>query len=226
MPTRSILFDIDGTLLTGACDHLTSLADTLNEVPGSRVAFEMRGERPHVEGVDLAGFIDVQIVRTLLPDQPAHEVRRIMAQYADTFTSRINAGVAAAGTLVPGAREVLEGLRDRGFSLGISTGNAHRIARAKLRLHRLDDFFAFSSSLGFGDVHADRTAAARAAIVDTDYPAAWCAIVGDTAADMRAARATGARGIGVLTGAATADELRTAGAVDIIGSVADLPTVL
>ena len=51
-------------------------------------------------------------------------------------------------------------------------------------------------------------------------------MVGDTTVDMRAARAAGTQGIGVLCGFGEEAELRRAGADFILPSTADLTAVL
>ena len=59
-----------------------------------------------------------------------------------------------------------------------------------------------------------------------DDPAA-VAVVGDTPSDIRAGVAAGASIVaGVLTGAGTRTELRTAGATHVLDTIAELPDLL
>src|SRR4051794_16688116 len=54
----AVLFDIDGTLATGSSAHLVALLRAVQEQLGERAELSMLGERPHVGGVDVTGWID------------------------------------------------------------------------------------------------------------------------------------------------------------------------
>jgi phosphoglycolate phosphatase-like HAD superfamily hydrolase len=224
-----VLFDIDGTLLVGSISHLLLLGATLSRHLGREVPVRIEGERPMLDHTDVSGWIDVQVVRTVLQAQtpgPPDEARvaELMSLYEREY------GPAAAKrpssmSVVPGAAECLERLHAAGIPLGLVTGNASFVARAKLAAVGLDRFFSFDPDLGFGDWRADRPAAACAAVIaliGDAGDAASLIYAEDTPHDMQAARAAGVRPVGVLTGARTADQLTQAGAAIVIRSVAEL----
>lgn len=224
-----VLFDVDGTLLLGSVSHLAQLGETLSRHLGREVRIDIEGERPMLGGTDISGWIDVQVVRTVLQaDAPGPlseaAVAGVMARFERDYAAAAARRLRSA-TVVDGAIACLERLSAAGIPLGLVTGNASFIARTKFAAMGLERFFRFDPDLGFGDWRADRPAVAAAAaraLVGDAGDLASVAYVGDTPRDMQAARAAGVRPIGVLTGTSTATQLERAGADVVIGSVADL----
>jgi phosphoglycolate phosphatase-like HAD superfamily hydrolase len=66
----------------------------------------------------------------------------------------------------------------------------------------------------------------RLAIVRLGLMPAEALCIGDTPLDVRAGRAAGVAAIGVLSGAGTEAQLRAAGAVAVLASLADVPDFL
>ncbi len=227
-----VIFDIDGTLLVGSSAHLDVLVAVLSETVGRTVEVRMEGERPLIDGWDASGMVDAQVVSRVLATTAsdgadagadADAVARVIDVYTDRFVEGIDAGRLHCGAPVAGAERVLVALRGQGVLLGLSTGNAADVARAKLAAAGIDEGFLFDDRAGFGGRHADRKAVVRAAVESLGLPQSrrtW--LVGDTVSDMVAAASVGLRGIGVLTGAAEADALSSAGASDVLASVAGL----
>jgi phosphoglycolate phosphatase-like HAD superfamily hydrolase len=189
------LFDIDGTLLE--CKdavHYFAFCDALEALSGRALT---------LEGVTAHGNTDVGILRDALalaaiPEEQWRprlpEIRTRMAAFVEARSSEV---CAAA---LPGAREMLAHLRGKGAVLGVATGNLKEIGRLKLRRAGLLDFFevgGWSDEYEYrGDVFRVAIALMRSATGDS---AAIC-IVGDTPADIQAARANGQPVIAVATG--------------------------
>lgn len=236
----AVLFDIDGTLLANSSSHIQFLIDTVTAHTGASHEYELAAENPHIDGRNVSGFTDRQLLEHLVPGDDAHSRRwreRIMIDYPRRFADSVSRGMALTGDVIPGARTTLEVARRAGLALGLSTGNASTVARAKLAAADLDSDFLFTPDLGFGDRWAPREAVVRAAIVGLqgvrspvtaaeEVDPLTIALVGDTVSDMRSAVAHGLTPIGVLTGAATSEQLRRAGARHVLHSVQDLPTML
>ena len=225
---RAVLLDIDGTLATGSSAHLAALLDAAWDVLGLRLELEMVGERPHIGGLDVTGWIDAQVLRMLIDragDAAARpSLQTLVERYVGTYAGRLDAGTAQVGKVVPGAAQVLERLESRGTPLGLVTGNVHGVARLKLAGLGLDRWFSFDRDAGFGDwrsSRADLPAAAAARLGVALGPEVW--LVGDTRADMAGARGAGLTAIGVLTGGDDEEGLRAAGADLVLPSVAGLP---
>ncbi|HET6868651.1 MAG TPA: haloacid dehalogenase-like hydrolase [Solirubrobacteraceae bacterium] len=207
-----VLFDIDGTLLTGATRaHSQALDAAIREVHGVNPA----GVRSHIAP---AGRTDGEIARLILLDlgvsarridELAPDVREACCRiYAQTRPPDLTAHV------VPGIPDVLAWLGERdGVTLGLVTGNYEPIGRLKLRLAGIGKWFA-SAPGGFGSDSEDRAALPAIARRRAGHVRREDAVViGDTPRDIACARADGVRCVAVTTGQYGPDELGDADAV-------------
>jgi phosphoglycolate phosphatase-like HAD superfamily hydrolase len=108
--------------------------------------------------------------------------------------------------LLPGARESLAVVRAAGARVIVVTAKLEATARLSL------DALGLVPDAVFGDVHGPEKATVLTSVGAAVY-------VGDTPADMAAAVAAAARPVGVATGSFTGEELRAAGAADILTSL-------
>lgn len=133
--------------------------------------------------------------------------------------------MASAGRSLPGARETLTALaRHPWIHQSVLTGNLREVARVKLDVFGLNGFLDLDSG-AYGDdsperpklvAIAQRRAARRTgATFDNNRTV----LIGDTPKDVEAGLAAGVRVIAVATGETTVDELRTAGAMTVLGEL-------
>jgi phosphoglycolate phosphatase len=224
-----VLFDIDGTLLAGSLGHLGVLGDVLSRHIGRPVPIHLDGELPTLGETVLAGWVDSQVVRAVLrgdsPEPPDEaEVAAVMAAFERDYTPTA-AAQHSSPRVIDGVADCLERLHDAGVPMGLVTGNASFVARAKLVSLGLERHFRFDRDLGFGDWRMDRSAVGAAAVAAVEREAGGrerIAYVGDTPSDMRAAVAAGTIPVGVLTGSGTIETLTGAGAAVILRSVAGI----
>jgi phosphoglycolate phosphatase len=207
-----LLFDIDGTLVSGAGKaHAQALNAAIGEVHG----VDARDLR---DRINPAGRTDGEIARLILLalgvsalriDERAAEVREACCRiYAQTCPPDLSDHV------VPGIPEVLAWLSERdGARLSLLTGNYEPIARLKLARAGIGKWFA-SGQGAFGSDSEDRAAlpaiarrrAGHARREDT-------IVIGDTPRDIACARADGVRCVAVTSGQYGADKLAGADAV-------------
>jgi HAD superfamily hydrolase (TIGR01549 family) len=121
-----------------------------------------------------------------------------------------------------GAAEALRGLRDAGAALGIVTAGDRSVVVPQLERTGLAEFLPVRV---FGDdlpVHKPDPAPLRLALRKLRLEARpeSVAYVGDAPTDMLMASAAGCRPIGVTSVLGDPDELRAAGAVEVVASVA------
>jgi phosphoglycolate phosphatase len=112
--------------------------------------------------------------------------------------------------LLPGALESLAVVRASGARAVVVTAKFEATARLSL------DALGLVPDAVFGGVHGPEKATVLSSVGAAVY-------VGDTPADMAAAVTAGARPVGVATGSFTADELRAAGAVDVLAALTEFP---
>ena len=110
--------------------------------------------------------------------------------------------------LLPGALEALAAVRAAGASAIVVTAKLEATARLSL------DALGLVPDAVYGGVHGPEKATVLTSVGAAVY-------VGDTPADMAAAVTAGARPVGVATGSFTGDELRAAGAVNVLLSLRD-----
>lgn len=197
LPTKLLLFDIDGTLV---------------KAPSGQVMVEVIAEqlgRPVQNFRELyMGGTDLTLVPQLL------DKNNIRVDDVETFTKtalhlydqRIGPALSVQGTvqLLPGTKALIQGLIEQPqFALGLVTGNTRAGAYAKLAPHRLDGYFAFGA---FGDDDGNRDllpplAVERANVhLSTSFAAEHTWIIGDTLKDIRCAKANGLRCLAVASG--------------------------
>lgn len=194
-----MLFDVDGTLIRAGGAGREALAR------GAAAAFGMPVEdvRALAQNIDFRGRVDSVLIHefTLCAGRdPGALDGRVLAEYLAVLPETL---AVAPYEILPGVPGLIETLEARGDVLvGLLTGNVRAGARLKLAcagLERLAD-----RPGGFGDDGADRFAVAaigvRRAIEAGARSAAQVVVIGDTEHDILAARAAGARSVGVLTG--------------------------
>jgi phosphoglycolate phosphatase len=210
------LFDIDGTLLhCKDAVHYFAFCDALTRAAGRPVT---------LDGIAVQGKIDPGILRDAFHHAgvPEQQWRPQLASLLQRMGEHVEAHAAEFDIeVLPGVRETLTHLQERGKLLGVGTGNLQRIGWAKLSHCGLRGFFTlggFSDNYEMrGDMIAGAVAAARATL---NNPDAAVLVLGDTPGDIAAARFAGVDVIAIATGIYTAAQLAAADLV--IGSMLDL----
>lgn len=196
------LFDIDGTLLRNRDrTHLESFHEGVRKVLDCTIPFDR---------VVMQGNTDPGILRDAFLLSPIPE-SRWQAAIAPILAEMEAYMVARHEQMQPvrlaGVEAMLTYLADRGALLGVGTGNLATIGWLKIEKTGLREWFSFG---GFSDqfsARADMIAnAARLACEQAGTVVTPC-VVGDTVADIRAARANGLPTIAVASGQQTFEAL-------------------
>lgn len=197
------LFDIDGTLL--------NCADAVHYFAFCKVLQSIVGRPVSLDGVVAHGNTDVGIVRDALKLAGLNEsdwrpklleIKEAMCEYVQTRQEKM------CVSALPGAREVLQHLRGKGAIVGVATGNLEAIGRLKLGRAGLLPFLEFGC---WSDACEHRSEVFRAA---REKARSWGAghtsvcVVGDTPADIAAARANELQIIAVASGIYSAEVLQ------------------
>jgi phosphoglycolate phosphatase len=197
------LFDIDGTLLhCRDAVHYFAFCDVLTSIAGRPLT---------LDGVVTHGNTDVGILRDAW--RRAGVPESAWRPTLESIRQQMCAKVAAREhelcvEVMPQVRETLEALRGRGALLGVATGNLEKIGATKLRRAGLLEYFSFA---GWSDAFEWRADVFREAMRQARALAgerATICVVGDTPADIRAARDTDLPVIAVATGVHPFEELQ------------------
>lgn len=200
----SILLDLDGTLVDSAPGILSSCRAALAELGHG-------GDLP----VDLSGLIGPpveDIMRVLLAPYGDERVEEAVAAYRADYGARGLFGSAPYA----GVAESLAAMRSAGAQLILATSKRRAFAERILEHIGVDGLFAavHGSEPGGALDHKPELIAhiARRHALTPDR----CVMVGDRRYDISGAHANGIRGLGVLWGYGSRDELEGAGADGLV----------
>ena len=212
------LFDIDGTLL--------NCTDAVHYFGFCRTLSALAKQPIDLDGVVTHGNVDPAILRDALVQAGVSD--ELWLPHLDQLQASVSDYVEAHTCdfrveVLPSVREVLQHLQRQGALLGVATGNLERVGWAKLRTAGLDESFSFG---GFSDgcwtrteVFAKAVAIARARLGNADAP---LCVIGDTPADIEAAKANGLAVISVATGVYRPEQLAAAQPDFLVGSMDEL----
>ena len=207
------LFDLDGTLIDSELGIFSCIRHALAQMdvpaPTPEVLRDWIGPPLH------QGF-------AALMDNDAAKVALAIDHYHDRFKAigwREHA-------VYPDVARLIDGLQTAGHTLAVVT--------SKPRLHALP----IVESLPFGDAfqhvygpepgnpHCEKASMIGAALADFDCAPERAVMIGDRRFDMEGAVANGVRGLGVLWGFGSREELTLAGATAIAGDPQELAGLL
>jgi phosphoglycolate phosphatase-like HAD superfamily hydrolase len=203
---RLVLFDIDGTLL---------ISRGIGREAKRRAMLECFGRTGDLDTQVFGGKTDWGIVAELLAPHgvSSADVGRAMPAYEALMAQHMREIIGGyRADAIPHAMELLHTLRERDDTLvGLVTGNTSKTAAIKLEMARYDPkWFPVGA---FGNESADRADLTRLALERAQDLAgraikgADVAVIGDTPADIQAARAIDAIAVAVCTGYVSRNEL-------------------
>jgi len=216
MQYRAVLFDLDGTLL----DTLEDLADSTNAALAA-LGFP---PRPVEEYRVLVGDGIRNLALRALPQghKDAETVDRCVRMTRSEYGRRWDAKTRP----YPGVPELLDGLARRGVHMGILSNKPDAATREVVAKLLFEWTFDVVRGAQEGvPLKPDPAAALDVAAALSTEPRHFL-YLGDTNTDMQTARTAGMRAVGALWGFRTAEELRAAGAQDLIGRPQDLLPLL
>jgi phosphoglycolate phosphatase len=225
MTPALILFDVDGTLLLSGRAGLRAMTRAFQQAFGIADAFK---------GESFGGRTDSYLVSKALKAAGLSDTSENHDRFRDTYLPLLAEEIQHPGQghkgLMPGARELLEALQEHDhLHLALLTGNYRDAAEIKLQHFEIWDFFEWGA---FSDDHQDRNqlvpiARSRAEIYDIPAEAIERVIViGDTPHDIECARVAGAKSIAVATGGFTVEQLKEAGADEVLPNLSDTDRVI
>ncbi len=224
MLARLILFDIDQTLVFMDGAGMKCLRRAFREVCGA-----------DLDGVIPDGKTDPVILREALAHAriPYGRWAALEQQCLEMYSECLHEELAVPNPrrqVKPGVVALLEALQVADWAhLGLLTGNMEATGRLKLRALGLEQYFPVggfasdcSNRCNLGPVALER--ARRHFGIPFEPSQVW--VVGDTAHDVEAAHALGARALAVATGRYPVEVLEQTRAEVVLPDLSDLPRVL
>ena len=211
------LFDIDGTLLNSLDSvHYFAFLHAVRNVLGIAI---------RLEGIPVHGNTDTGIVREALrrAGVPDRVVQARLPTILETMCAEVGRNYDELDPeICPAIPELLNRLRQNGKLMGTASGNLEAIGWWKLQKAGLKEMFDFGSFSWPREARAEifqhgvRQARHRLG------PAASVYVVGDTPADIDAARTIGVPVIALATGIFSWDQLRACAPDACLACAADL----
>jgi phosphoglycolate phosphatase-like HAD superfamily hydrolase len=223
-PHSIFLFDVDLTLIHSGGAGVRAMERTFRALYGVPDAFA---------GMEFAGRTDGAILRECYLRHAlysADDLLREFARFRDVYFGELAEVLTTEGNcrVLPGVHELLKALGARDdVVLGLGTGNYREAAR--LKLDHVGLWYRFMDG-GFADDAEDRAELIASGIArlsggaTVDGERVW--IVGDSPHDVRAAKANGARVLGVATGNCSAEDLLAGGADVVMPDLSDIQAVI
>ncbi|WP_121193948.1 HAD family hydrolase [Motilibacter peucedani] len=211
VPTPALLFDLDGTLVDSVYQHVIAWQEALFEV-----GIPLSVWRIH-RRIGMSGGLFLQALqRETGIALDADALRQLTTLHAEAYLRRASSVVA-----LPGARELVAHLSERGVPFAIATSGARRTAASALDMLGVpEDVPVITRDLverAKPDPHLFLAAARQ-----LDVPPQQCFVVGDSVWDLLAAQRAGSLGVGLLSGGYGREELQAAGAYRVYNDPADL----
>jgi phosphoglycolate phosphatase-like HAD superfamily hydrolase len=200
------LFDIDGTLLNSR--------DGVHFEASQIAMQEMYGRSVELEGITLHGSTDPIILLAALERAGVCEAdgRAALGEAISRMCAEVERRAEELRPELCGAVvRLLTELKAGGKLLGVASGNVERIGQAKLKAAGIDEYFSFGS---YSDRNETRTEIFRWGAEEARRrlgEAARVCFVGDTPADVHAAKSCGFPVIAVATGIFSLIELAKEG---------------
>lgn len=196
------VFDVDGTLVDSRATIQRCMEVAFKRVGLPRPSFDHTRQ---VVGLNLREALS-QLAPSL--DEAGRDL--LTRSYGEAF-SQVHAAPGLGEPLYPGAAELLGRLRAQGWLIAMATGKSRRGVERIIRTHDWADLFdsTHCADDGPGKPHPAMLVECMKVL---DARPDETVMIGDTAHDIRMAKAAGVRAQGVAWGFHTAEEVAASGA--------------
>ena len=208
-----LLFDLDGTLT----DPLVGFARSIQHALTS-----MGRAAPPAE--ELGRFIG----------PPLHDTFRFLLESDDEglvleavelYRERYGTIGLLENAIYPGIADSLEKLAGEGHSLSVATSKPTVFAKQIVDHFELSEFFSAVDGCELDGVRGDKSSLIAHVLERDGLVADEVVMIGDTKFDMIGAKNNGLRGVGVLWGYGSQEELLEAGASECLGEPSELKSL-
>jgi phosphoglycolate phosphatase len=195
MPRRFelLVFDWDGTLMDSAGAIIASIQESCSDLG---LPVPERERAAHVIGLGLKDALAYAV-----PELPPGDYGKLAQRYRHHFLAR-----DPDMELFPGMREMLVGLKERGYLLAVATGKSRVGLDRVLEATELQPYFA--SSRCADETHSKpHPAMLQELMQELSVEAEATLMIGDTAHDLQMALSAGVPALAVSYGAHSRDSL-------------------
>lgn len=183
MPTPTIVFDLDGTLIDTAPDLVATLNVVLTREGWPPVPYETARNM-------ISGGAKVMIQRGVAAEGVTIAPTKLEQLLAD-FIAHYTEHIADRSRPFPGLIDALDGLAARGYQFAVCTNKLERLSILLLEQLKLADRFAAICGQDTFDVQKPDPEALRRTVAAAGGSLTQAIMIGDSITDIRTARAAG-----------------------------------
>ena len=210
--SKLVVWDVDGTLVDSRQTIFESMSSAFAAAELPPLTYEAARQ---VVGLGL-----LEGVAALLPEADPETWDRVAEGYKAAFGAKVRQP-GYVEPLYDGAADTLDRLRAGGWKIAMATGKSRRGVETIIRMHDWADLFESTHCADDGPGKPHPAMVLEAMRTLGVWPERTI-VVGDTAHDMRMAKAAGAYAQGVSWGFHTAEEVMEGGADHIAHDFAEL----
>ncbi len=210
------VWDVDGTLVDSRSTIFRAAVEAAEAIGIAPPTYD-----------DVRAIVGVSLrpaLAMMKPDLDENALNAYVHEFQQAYL-RFHAEPGFCDSLYPGAGQCLRSLKEKGWSLGMATGNSRRGVNRCLQVYGWHDLFdvTFCADDGPSKPHPHMLHANLDGLGMAKHQAV---MIGDTAHDINMAREAGVRAIGVSWGFHTIAELQKAGAHQIVHDFLELEACL
>ncbi len=207
-PLRTVLFDIDGTLVDSNYLHVDAWERGLAEAGIPAPAWRIHRS---------IGMDSSKLLEAIAGEAPGDATARAKELHSEYYKQ-------AADRLRPfdGARDLVREIEERGVRVVLATSAPEDELEILRSVLDLEDALTVVTSARDVDTAKPEPDIFEVALAKAEVGPDEALLVGDTVWDVLAANSAGLGTIGVLSGGVSDGELRDAGAIEVYEDVADL----
>lgn len=220
MAITTVVFDLDGTLISFNIDYRTVRAEVRSYLIETGVSATILAYNESI--FEMLKKTEVFMKNFSRPEEEFEEIRR----KALAVTEKYELDAAERTMLLPGVIETLKTVKEMNLKIGLCTINSKKSTNYILERFGITEFF--DAVITRDDVRyvKPNTEHLEAALKALGAAADETMVVGDGAIDMKCAEKLKTIAVGLPTGVSSTEQLISHGANYIITSIADLPTLI
>jgi len=219
---KAVLLDFDGTIVKFTFDSQRAKAEIIEMLPESRLPQNLF--KPEYRISELFNKIEEYINTN--PPKEDRERAKTFKNRAEQIVERYEMEGAKNTALIEGIKKVLEEIRERGLKLAVITNNSIRPTRYALQKIGLANFFDVILTRDATQFMKPHPQPIHKALKKLGVHPSEAIFIGDSPIDIRASKEAGVAAIGVTTGVANEEILRTSGAKIVIYNLERLISII
>jgi len=216
---KTVIFDIDGTLLNFTLDYKTSRAEVIQYLIKQGFPQSLFSIKENI-------FEMLKKAETYMKNNGEENKARTVRKGVFSIAERHEMEAANTTHMMPGVLETLKTLKNMGLQMAVFTMNGEKSTNHIMQSFRLKQFF--DAIITREDVSAVKPDPAHleAVISALSTKPEEAIVVGDSTLDMRCAHELNIIGVGITTGISSPKELTHAGASYLISSFTEIPRLI